>query len=347
MRTLSAVLGVLLAGVLALAGVVLDDEPRPEEVSGGSGELNLEAVPEEFRAALLEAAGRCPGVSGPLLAAQIEVESGWNPAAVSSAGAQGIAQFMPGTWATWGKDYSGDGVADPFDATDAIGSQADYMCHLRDLVDAGLASGAMSGDAVQLTLASYNAGPGAVAKHGGIPPYAETRRYVDKVLALIARYTLTGGGDGDYEGQGPGVSADGTYRVSMSGSGRLDPSTLCGLAWSPRILLRCDAAAALERLNVAYTARFGTPLGVSDGYRDYASQVAVATAKPHLAARPGTSNHGWGLAADLIGVSPEGSERYRWLRENGPAYGWQHPSWARIGGSKPEAWHWEYVGVRT
>lgn len=346
MRALIAAFGALLAGLLVVGGVVLDDEPRPVEDSGGSGELNLEAVPEEFRAALLDAAGRCPGVSGPLLAAQIEVESGWNPAAVSPAGAQGIAQFMPGTWRTWGRDYSGDGVADPFNATDAIGSQADYMCHLRDLSDAGLASGAMSGDAVQLTLASYNAGPGAVAKHRGIPPFTETRRYVDRVLAAVAKYTLTGD-DGQYEGQGPGVSADGTYRVSMPGSGHLDPSTLCELSWSPRILLRCDAAQALERLNVAYTDRFGAPLGVSDGYRDYASQVAIAAAKPHLAAKPGTSNHGWGLAADLIGVSPEGSERYRWLREHGPTYGWQHPSWARIGGSKPEAWHWEYVGVRT
>jgi hypothetical protein len=343
MRAAWGVLAVLLAGVLGLGGLILDDEPRQDTASGGSGDLNLDAVPEAFRDALVAAAGRCAGVSGPLLAAQIEVESGWNPAATSPVGAQGIAQFMPATWSTWGRDYSGDGVADVLDAGDAIGSQADYLCHLREVVDAGLAGGELTGDPVQLMLAAYNAGPGAVARYGGTPPFAETRRYVDRVLAAVAGYTTTASGDLD-PGGGPAVSPDGTYRVPMSGSGRLDVSTLCPLPWAKGIVLRCDAAHALQRLSTAYQARFGQLLGVSSGYRDYATQVQLKASKGRLAATPGTSNHGWGLAADLIGVGPQGSERYAWLAQNAPTYGWQHPSWARVGGSKPESWHWEYVG---
>ena len=52
-----------------------------------------------------------------------------------------------------------------------------------------------------------------------------------------------------------------------------------------------------------------------------------------------------GTAADLAGIGSEGSTRHAWLRANAPAYGWQHPSWARIGGSRPESWHWEFVGT--
>ncbi len=149
-------------------------------------------------------------------------------------------------------------------------------------------------------------------------------------------------------GGGPRVSGDGTYRVPSAGSGRLDPSTLCALSWAPNRVLRCDAAAAFEQLNAAYRARFGKNIVVTDAYRDYAAQVAVWAAKPSLAAIPGTSNHGWGLAVDLGGgINQFGSEQHSWMRANAPAFGFQHPSWARSDGSKPEAWHWEYVGVSS
>lgn len=347
MKPIAGVLALVLAvGAFAAAGLLLEEDGADQVGSGGSGELNLEAVPEAFWAALLDAAGRCEGVSGPLLAAQIEVESGWDPAATSAAGAQGIAQFMPGTWSTWGKDYSGDGVADVFDATDAIGSQADYMCHLRSLVDEGLASGSLAGDGVQLTLASYNAGPGAVSKHAGVPRFAETTRYIKKILAAIAKYTAATSAGQYAPGDGPPVSDDGTYRVPRSGSGNLDPSTLCQIPWATSgLVLRCDATAALSDLNAAYQAQFGEPLGISSAYRDYATQVRTKASKGYLAAEPGTSNHGWGLAVDLSGIGGEGTTRHNWLRANAPAFGWQHPSWARSTGSKPESWHWEYVGV--
>lgn len=334
-----------LAATLALSLIVFGDETPAAAVvpSGGAGVLNTSAVPEAYRAALVAASSRCAGVSGPVLAAQLAAESGWNPAASSPAGARGIAQFMAATWATWGTDYSGDGVANIGDPADAIGSQADFMCHLREKVDAQLAAGVVTGDALQLTLAAYNAGLGNVTKAGGLPAFTETQLYVQRILASIPTYTTTPATTG--AGGGPAISADGTYRRPTDGSGRLDTSNLCQIAWAgPTQVLRCDAEQGLASLNAAFTAQFGTDLTISSAYRDYATQVVLKATKGALAATPGESNHGWGLAVDLSGLGPEGSTQHAWLRANAPTYGWSHPSWARIGGSSPEAWHWEFTG---
>jgi hypothetical protein len=124
-------------------------------------------VPARFAPALNRAAQRW-SVSAALLAAQLYAESGFNPFAVSSAGAQGIAQFMPGTAPSYG-------LSNPFDPTAAIDAQARMM---RDLLRR-FAS-------VPLALAAYNAGPGAVARCGCIPPYPETRGYVARILGLMS-----------------------------------------------------------------------------------------------------------------------------------------------------------------
>ena len=108
-----------------------------------------------------------------LLAAQLYAESGFNPFARSPAGAEGIAQFMPGTADAYGLD-------NPFDAVAAIDAQAHLMSDLLR----------QFGGKVALALAGYNAGAGAVQQYGGIPPYAETQAYVAKILGLL-------GGAGD------------------------------------------------------------------------------------------------------------------------------------------------------
>lgn len=82
----------------------------------------------------------------------------------------------------------------------------------------------------------------------------------------------------------------------------------------------------------------------SGGTRDYAAQVDVYRRKPTLAAVPGTSKHGWGVAVDLCGgIEDFGSPAHRWMQANAPAYGWVHPAWAGPTGSRPEPWHWEYT----
>ena len=123
-------------------------------------------VPAQFRAPLLRAAARW-NVSAALLAAQLRAESNFDPAAVSPAGAQGIAQFMPATAAAYG-------LRDPFDAAAAIDAQAHLMSDLlRQFGSPALA------------LAAYNAGPAAVAACGCVPAIPETTAYVARILALL------------------------------------------------------------------------------------------------------------------------------------------------------------------
>ena len=128
-------------------------------------------------------------------------------------------------------------------------------------------------------------------------------------------------------------------------NGMIDPAALCPLWGAPDQLLRADAASAFEALSRAWAEQFSMPLCVSDAYRSLAGQVQLYATKPSLAARPGTSNHGWGVALDLCGgVQRFDSQQHQWLVRNGPQFGWFHPQWARQGGSKPEPWHWEFAG---
>jgi hypothetical protein len=123
-------------------------------------------VPVRFRAPLLRAAARW-NVSAGLLAAQLMAESNFNPFAVSGAGAQGIAQFMPGTAAAYGLD-------DPFDAAAAIDAQAHLMSDL--LGEFG---------SVALALAAYNAGTAPVTPCHCVPSIPETQAYVARILGLL------------------------------------------------------------------------------------------------------------------------------------------------------------------
>ena len=128
-------------------------------------------------------------------------------------------------------------------------------------------------------------------------------------------------------------------------NGRIPEEALCALWGTRDQMLRADAAAAFNDMSKAYAQVFGAPICVGDSYRNYDEQVAVKAAKPGLAAAPGSSNHGWGLATDLCdGIQQFGSPSHRWMQSNSLIYGFFHPSWAQQGGSKPEPWHWEFAG---
>jgi hypothetical protein len=143
---------------------------RLDERSGDGalpGQALPSFVPERFRAPLLRAAARW-NVSAALLAAQLMAESNFNPFAVSPAGAQGVAQFIPSTAAAYGLD-------DPFDPVAAMEAQAHLMSDLiRRLGSPTLA------------LAAYNAGPAAVDACHCVPAIPETSAYVSRILALLA-----------------------------------------------------------------------------------------------------------------------------------------------------------------
>lgn len=128
-------------------------------------------------------------------------------------------------------------------------------------------------------------------------------------------------------------------------NGFLDSASLCPLDGAPGHALRADAAAAFNRMTAASLAERGERLCVNDSYRSYAGQVSVFRRKPRLAAVPGTSRHGLGVAVDIgCGGERFGSATYRWLKANAGRFGWMHPAWAEPGGSMPEPWHWEFVG---
>jgi D-alanyl-D-alanine carboxypeptidase len=140
----------------------------------------------------------------------------------------------------------------------------------------------------------------------------------------------------------PGCS--GVARTTNAPNGQLPSTELCTL-WNPKHRLRADAAVALAKLNIAYKQHFGNNICLTDSYRTLASQVRLRSAKPGLAAVPGTSEHGWGLAVDMCDGVEKGasSPRWQWLRENSADYGWDNPAWAQPGASSQyEPWHWEY-----
>lgn len=127
-------------------------------------------------------------------------------------------------------------------------------------------------------------------------------------------------------------------------NGLIPPSALCGVGIGQHAL-RCDAAQGFVAMSRAHARQTGRPLCITDSYRTFNAQVDLYRRKPSLAAVPGTSNHGWGLAIDMCdGVQSFGSPAYKWMARNGPAFGWVNPHWARPGGGREEPWHWEYVG---
>src|SRR4051812_18625163 len=163
--------------------------PRAATAAQGDGEAAVSHgavpgfVPARF-APMLRAAAIRWNVSAKLLAAQLYAESGFNPFAVSQVGAQGIAQFMPATARALG-------LTNAFDPDQAIDAQAHLM---RDLL--------RRFGSVPLALAAYNAGPGPVLRCGCVPPYAETRGYVARILGLMSGAGVPiplGGGGGTLE----------------------------------------------------------------------------------------------------------------------------------------------------
>lgn len=188
-KKLNAALGLSIASLAATDGMTNDDwfrvrnEPipkvakydiEPEDVQSKQPEPKRRQNrprPREFPQfskkdyqAMIKQAADDVGISAAFVDAIARTESNYNPRAISHAGAEGIMQFMPSTARAVGLD-------DSFDPTKAIPAGAR---HLKDLLDM------FDGD-YTLAAAAYNAGPGNVRKHGGVPPFDETQRYVVKI----------------------------------------------------------------------------------------------------------------------------------------------------------------------
>ncbi|MEW1569380.1 lytic transglycosylase domain-containing protein [Streptomyces sp. NPDC093509] len=154
--------------------------------SASAGSTAVQSVPSQYLASVQKAAKSCANITAPLLAAQIEAESDWNPRAVSSIGAQGISQFLPGTWAEWGRDADHDGTNSPFDPQDAIDAQGRYMCEMiKEVMDP---SSHLSGGILVMAWWAYNAGIQAtIAAHGNAPTQ-EAGAYANRIVQLVPKY---------------------------------------------------------------------------------------------------------------------------------------------------------------
>ncbi|MCL2603479.1 MAG: lytic transglycosylase domain-containing protein [Defluviitaleaceae bacterium] len=143
-----------------------------EEATRRAGLPSNDALNDQINREIRAAAARYD-LDPELIRALIRAESNFRPDAVSSAGAMGLMQLMPGTAASLG-------VTDPFDIAQNINGGSQYLRRMMDLFD---------GD-TSLVLAAYNAGAGAVQRHGGIPPFRETQNFVPRVQSYWERNLL-------------------------------------------------------------------------------------------------------------------------------------------------------------
>ena len=151
------------------------------------------SVPAEFAHWIRLAGQQCAGITPGLIAAQIFSESSFQVDAVSYSNALGPGQFIPETWARWGVDADRDGMIDPFAIADSVVALAAFMCDNVAKAQAGIDAGQLVGNPVDLALAAYNAGFGAVQHAGGMPSggdySAQTQPYVWKIRDLERSYT--------------------------------------------------------------------------------------------------------------------------------------------------------------
>lgn len=210
---------VLASAMLAGCGIWAGDDEEDQEDPWWDGKnkavgvgLNVTKVPAQYVQAVYDAGSICPEAPPHLIAAQIFSESGWNPNATSPANAQGIAQFIPGTWREvfddiipndkkaaeregraphyqFSSGYKFPANPSVWNAQAAIRAMGVYDCHIVYQY-----VGDLGGDTRRLMLAGYNAGPPLIRLIKRVPHNGETEVYVEKIIKLMAEFLDPKGG---------------------------------------------------------------------------------------------------------------------------------------------------------
>ncbi|QIK84017.1 D-alanyl-D-alanine carboxypeptidase family protein [Sanguibacter sp. HDW7] len=217
-------------------------------------------------------------------------------------------------------------------------------------------AGVLAALAIATVAVPVSQGIGQTGDEAVVRDYAEGRATYDVLMsprglsdnAVIVADTLAGR-DVDLASRSearPAIAGcDGTVVVPKTSNGRLSGEQLCNLPQQGH-QLQPAAALAFAELNAQFVARFNTPICISDSYRSLSGQYSVAASRGAYAARPGTSQHGLGLALDLCSGTYRDSAKWSWLKANAPVYGFDNPAWARRGGSGMyEPWHWEFFSL--
>lgn len=176
----------------SIGGVTLPPMPA---ILPGTGLAPIGAI-AVFAPWLRKAGSICDGITAPVLAALYSAENGFRygpTAPVSVTGAKGPGQFMPGTWDRYGKDADGDGIADVLGIADPVMASGNLLCDDYALIEKWKKEGLVEGDTLDLTIAAYNAGVGAVRRSGGMPSGSpdyenQTKPYVAKIRATEAAF---------------------------------------------------------------------------------------------------------------------------------------------------------------
>jgi cell wall-associated NlpC family hydrolase len=221
--TVAAVLGLL----MLIFMMVMQSAPSTTTASG----LNTSAVPTAYIQWVLKAGSICAAITPAIIAAQDQAESNWNPKAVSGAGAEGIAQFLPSSFPQWGRNDDGTGNVSPWNPRDEIVAQGRYDCSLASFAQNLINSGGASGTVTDLALAAYNAGPGGVEQAHGIPAAAASYvREIDSLATSKYAAVTTGTSQSGLTAVAAAESALGTpyqYGGSCSNPHGADPSGWC------------------------------------------------------------------------------------------------------------------------
>ncbi|MEU9413145.1 transglycosylase SLT domain-containing protein [Streptomyces sp. NPDC048281] len=157
--------------------------------SDGTGPLEADSVPEDLLQVIRDAGNQCTQIGPIVIAAQIQQVSGWNRSLVGPNGREGISQMPPDKFTKFGEDRDDNGKTSALDPEDSIMAQGKYLCSLAGDVKQLLNDNAVTGNALDLTLAAYDVGEEAIKQARGVPDTDQVQSYIAGIRGQFALYS--------------------------------------------------------------------------------------------------------------------------------------------------------------